>query len=116
MNATVRLFSYGTLQQREVQRATYGRELAGEPDFLAGYRLGEVEIDDPEVVSTSGKAVHPIAIESADPADRIAGTVFLLTPQELAASDSYEVDAYTRVEVTLESGRRAFVYAGADRS
>lgn len=113
MAATVRLFSYGTLQQREVQAANYGRELEGEADALLGFRLGQVEIDDPDVVSVSGKAIHTIALPSGDLSDRIAGMVYRLTPEELDASDAYETDSYTRVEVTLESGRRAFVYVAA---
>jgi hypothetical protein len=56
--------------------------------------------------------VHSIARASGDPADRIAGVVFLLTEAELAATDRYEVDVYARVEVRLESGTRAWVYAG----
>ena len=38
MAATIRLLSYGTLQQREVQLANYGRELEGEADVLRGGR------------------------------------------------------------------------------
>ena len=113
MEASVRLFSYGTLQQREVQLANYGRELTGEADSLPGYRLGEVVIDDPDVVSVSGKAVHTIALQSSNSSDRVTGTVYLLTPEELEASDAYETDAYTRIEVTLESGKEAFVYVAA---
>lgn len=113
MAAFVRLFSYGTLQQREVQLANYGRELEGKADALIGYRLGEVEIEDPGVISVSGKAVHTIAHLSSDPGDRISGMVYQLTKQELEASDAYETDAYVRAEVTLESGCRAFVYLAA---
>lgn len=113
MAAAVPLFCYGTLQQREVQLANFGRELEGQADALAGHRLGRIEIDDPDVISVSGKAIHTIARATADPGDRIPGTVFLLSQQELEASDAYETDAYTRVEVVLESGRRAFVYVGA---
>lgn len=108
----VRLFAYGTLQQREVQLATYGRPLDGTPDLLTGYWLEPLTITDPEVVRLSGKAVHAIARESGDPADRIAGVVFALTEAELEATDRYEVDVYGRVEVALESGSRAFVYVG----
>ena len=54
------LFSYGTLQQEDVQLATFGRRLAGAADALVGYRQSMVEIDDPEVVRTSGKTHHPI--------------------------------------------------------
>lgn len=95
-----------------MQLANYGRELAGEPDTLVGYRLGQVEIDNPDVVSVSGKAVHTIARATADATDRIPGTVYLLTANELEASDGYETGAYIRVEVKLASGRRAFVYVG----
>jgi gamma-glutamylcyclotransferase (GGCT)/AIG2-like uncharacterized protein YtfP len=111
-DAVVRLFAYGTLQQREVQLATYGRLLEGTPDVLTGYRLDPLTISDPEVVRLSGKAVHWIARATGDPADRIPGMVFRLTREELEAADRYEVDAYQRVEVVLESGTSAFAYAG----
>lgn len=104
------LFSYGTLQQREVQLATFGRELAGSPDALRGYRLTQLTISDARVVRLSGKAVHAIAVATGDPDDRIDGTVFELTQAELDAGDRYEVDAYARVEVDLESGRQAWAY------
>jgi gamma-glutamylcyclotransferase (GGCT)/AIG2-like uncharacterized protein YtfP len=110
----VRLFSYGTLRQPEVQQANYGRRLEGSPDALTGYRLDPLEITDPEVVRISGKAVHLIARRSGDPADRIDGIVFELSEAELAATDRYEVDAYARVEAELASGRRAFIYVGPD--
>jgi gamma-glutamylcyclotransferase (GGCT)/AIG2-like uncharacterized protein YtfP len=106
----VALFSYGTLQQGEVQLATYGRELAGSPDALLGYVLAPVVIDDPHVVAISGSGVHTIARPTANPADRIPGVLFELTDAELEATDGYETNAYARVEVILESGRRAFVY------
>ena len=109
---TVRLFSYGSLQQREVQLANYGRALEGEPDALNGYRLEPLQITDPEVVRLSGKAVHVIARESGDPADRIPGMLFELSDAELAATDAYETADYARVEATLESGARAWVYVG----
>jgi hypothetical protein len=108
---TVRLFAYGTLQQREVQLATYGRELAGTADALTVYRLEPLPITEPDVVRLSGKAVHRIARATGNPADRIPGMLFELSEAERAATDRYEVDAYERIEVTLESGARAFAYA-----
>ena len=111
--ATVALFSYGTLRQPEVQIANYGRLLDGGPDALIGYRLKPVEIADPEVVRISGKSVHTIAVTSGGPDDRIPGLLFMLTEAELAATDAYESGAYARIQVTLESGRSAWVYAAA---
>jgi hypothetical protein len=109
----IALFSYGTLQQPEVQIANYGRLLPGTPDALNGYRLLPLEITDPHVVEVSGKAVHTIACASGNADDRIEGVVFELSEAELAATDSYEVDVYARVELVLESGRKAWVYVGA---
>ena len=114
--ASVPLFSYGTLQLAEVQRATYGRLLDGTPDVMTGYRLTPLTITSPEVVALSGAPVHMIACRSGDPADRIAGIVYTITPAELEATDEYEGDAYARIEVRLESGAAAFVYIGPDLS
>ena len=109
---TVQLFSYGTLQLPQVQLANYGRRLSGKPDGLDGYRLESLAITDPDVVRISGAAVHTIARASGDASDRIAGTLFELTEEELAATDDYEVAVYARVEVILESGSSAWVYVG----
>lgn len=107
------LFSYGTLQDLPVQQATFGRALSGTPDSLPGYALSMVEIDDPQVVATSGKTHHPIVRHTGSAADAIEGTVFLVTDAELRQSDEYEVDAYVRVSVLLASGLSAWVYVDA---
>jgi gamma-glutamylcyclotransferase (GGCT)/AIG2-like uncharacterized protein YtfP len=110
---TLRLFSYGTLRQREVQRALFGREVAMAPDALTGYALSTIAIGDPGVVETSGLEVHLIVAPTGDPADRVEGVVLSLTPAELAAADAYETADYRRVTVTLASGTEAFLYARA---
>ena len=79
-DAPILLFSYGTLQLPQVQRANYGRLLEGRPDALAGFVLRPLAITDPEVVRVSGLAVHSIACRTGDPQDRIAGLLFTLTP------------------------------------
>jgi hypothetical protein len=109
---SIALFSYGTLQQPQVQLANYGRLIEGQADALPGYRLAQLAIEDPHVIALSGKGVHTIARYTGDPRDRVDGTVLLLTQAELETSDTYEVDAYRRVEARLESGRMAFVYVG----
>ena len=106
------LFSYGTLQQPEVQLATYGRTLSGTVDALRGYLLVPLEISDPHVVAISGKAVHTIACATGSPDDHIRGMLFEISKAELHAADAYEVAVYARVEVVLESGRTAWVYVG----
>jgi hypothetical protein len=63
-------------------------------------------------VRVSGKAVHTIACPSGNPDDRIDGVCFEITEDEIVATDGYEVDAYARAEINLESGARAFVYVG----
>ena len=114
MDQTVALFSYGTLQDPNVQRATYGRLVEGEADSLVGYVLVDLVVHDARVVTISGKHVHTIARRTGDPADSINGTALFLTPAELQSSDDYEVAAYARTDVVLESGRKAFVYVEAE--
>jgi hypothetical protein len=108
-----RLFSYGTLQQEDVQLATFGRRLAGSADTLIGYREPMVAIDDPEVVRTSGKGRHPIVTFTGKNEDRVAGAVLEISDAELAQADAYEVAAYVRVNAPLASGLEAWVYVDA---
>jgi gamma-glutamylcyclotransferase (GGCT)/AIG2-like uncharacterized protein YtfP len=107
------LFSYGTLQHLNVQLATFGRALSGRPDELVGYARSMFKIEDPDVVAKSGRAHHPIVRCTGNASDRIAGTVFEVTDEELAHADKYEVDAYVRVSAPLASGCRAWVYVDA---
>ncbi|WEK02869.1 MAG: gamma-glutamylcyclotransferase [Candidatus Devosia phytovorans] len=109
----VLLFSYGTLQLEEVQRAQFNRLLDGTADAMPGYAQSWVEITDPEVIRKSGSNSHPIVIPTGNPADSVSGKVFAITEAELAAADDYEVDDYKRVLVTLASGKEAWVYVKA---
>ena len=96
-----------------MQRATFGRLLSGQADMLPGHAQDMVAIDDPAVVATSGKTHHPIVKHTGAPSDRVAGTVFDISDDELAQADRYEVAAYRRVAVTLGSGLSAWVYVDA---
>ena len=111
--AAILLFSYGTLQDKKVQIAQFGRELRGRPDSIPGYRQTLLEISDPQVIATSGKTHHPIVEPSPQPRDEVSGSVFEITAQELAAADQYEVSDYKRVSVNLKSGVKAWVYVRA---
>ena len=110
MAATELLFSYGTLRLEPVQLATFGSTLEGKPDVLPRFEQSMMKIDDPSVVATSGLTHHPIVKFTGRPADTVSGTVFRVTPEELARADAYEVAAYVRVAVSLGSGARAWVY------
>jgi len=112
-DVNVYLFSYGTLQQPEVQQANFGRFLQGNPDSLPGYATTMLEISDPEVVRLSGLTHHPIVTATGNGDDLVEGTVFVVTVEELAAADEYEVDDYHRELVTLSSGTPAWVYLAA---
>ena len=107
------LFSYGTLQQPDVQLATFGRLLDGHADELIGFEQGLFEIDDPEFVATSGKAFHAIVKYTGRSDSRVPGTVLEVTDAELASADEYEPAGYTRVATALASGKLAWVYADA---
>ncbi|WP_322080792.1 gamma-glutamylcyclotransferase family protein [Burkholderia sp. BCC1972] len=107
------LFSYGTLQLDQVQLATFGRKLVGHPDAMPGYAMTMLKIEDPEVVATSGKTHHPVVAYTGLPGDRVTGAVFAITREELQHADDYEVAAYRRDRVVLESGVAAWVYVDA---
>lgn len=109
----VLLFSYGTLQDKAVQLANFGRELAGQHDAMLGYTKNWVEITDPEVLATSGKTHHPIVAPTLENGHSVEGMVFQITEKELAAADAYEVSDYKRVSVALASGLTAWVYVQA---
>ena len=106
-----RLFSYGTLQQEEVQLSTFGRKLTGEKDLLIGYEPSLVKIKDPEVAKRLQKLHHDNATATGDDWSNVQGTVFEVTDEELAKSDTVEQQfGYKRVNVNLASGNDAWVY------
>jgi gamma-glutamylcyclotransferase (GGCT)/AIG2-like uncharacterized protein YtfP len=107
------LFSYGTLQQEDVQLSTFGRLLQGQRDELLGFEQSLVRIEDAQVVATSGKTHHPIVKFNGRNDSRVSGTVFEITDAELASADQYEVAAYKRVVAMLASGKQAWVYVDA---
>ena len=104
------LFSYGTLQYEKVQLETYGRKLKGEKDSILKFRLEQVEITDPIVLSKSEERFHPIAIPTGIDTDFVEGVVFEITEEELKATDEYEVADYKRVKASLQSGKTCWVY------
>jgi hypothetical protein len=108
---TVLLFSYGTLQSRNVQLANFGRELTGHHDALLGYVQRMIGPLHRALADLSGHS-HLENIEpSVDPQDWVAGIVYEVTESELLVADSYEIGGdYGRIFVTLRSGAQAWVY------
>ena len=105
------LFSYGTLQQEDVQLAAFGRPLAGWSDELVGFAPSLVRIDDPEVVVRLGTTHHANVEFDGNDSNRVPGTVFEITDAELASADEYEAEFhYGRITAVLSSGREAWLY------
>jgi len=108
------LFSYGTLQQENVQLSTFGRRLDGERDELLGCEPSFVRIDDPQVAATVGTTHHANVTFNGHDESRVPGMVFEITDAELASVDEYEAAfLYKRVTARLASGRHAWVYVDA---
>jgi hypothetical protein len=105
------LFSYGTLQQASVQLDTFGRPLRGWPDEIVGFELQPFHVADSAFAAKSGTADHTIVVFNGQPDSRVKGTVLEVTEAELAMSDAFEPEGYTRLEAALASGTRAWVYA-----
>lgn len=106
-----RLFSYGTLQQEEVQLSTFGRKLDGQKDLITGYEPSLLKITDPALATKLGKTHHDNISATGDDWSNVQGTVFDVTEAELAMADTFEGQFdYKRVNVTLASGNDAWVY------
>jgi gamma-glutamylcyclotransferase (GGCT)/AIG2-like uncharacterized protein YtfP len=96
------LFSYGNLQQKELQVAIFGRDLGGCKDFLPGYARAITHVGNVDYYN-----IEP----SSDPESFVSGTLFEITEHELAAADVYEKGReYRRISVRLRSGVQAWAY------
>ena len=106
------LFSYGALQQPELQLDTFGRVVQTEPDVLPGYTADYVEIRDTRFSDRTGMTVHPMLRRTGTARDKVTGRVLHLTDDEVDAADEFEMSLFHRERVTLASGREAWVYLG----
>jgi gamma-glutamylcyclotransferase (GGCT)/AIG2-like uncharacterized protein YtfP len=99
------LFSYGTLQEENVQLSTFGRRLNGQRDELPRFAKSAVTI---------GKGTYANVKFNGDDHSRVAGMAFEIADAELAGVDRYEATfSYERVVAVLASGRQAWVYVHA---
>jgi|ERR1044072_6950802 gamma-glutamylcyclotransferase (GGCT)/AIG2-like uncharacterized protein YtfP len=109
------LFSYGTLQQEDVQQSTFGRKLNGHSDELVGYEPSLVKIEDSQLAAALGKSHHANAKFNGNEASRMRGIAFEITDAELAGVDEYEsAFSYQRVVARLASGKQTWVYVYDD--
>ena len=104
------LFSYGTLQNEQVQLNIFGRILKGTPDTLLGHRMIMSATVDEEFVRKTGAVHHRNLQLTGIDSDTVEGTVLIVTPNELEQADTYEPTDYRRMLVQLKSGLTAWVY------
>lgn len=98
--ATHHLFTYGTLQEKEVQLGVFSRLLGGYDDMLHGHKISDIKV----------AGLYPTLEHTSNSNDQIPGKVYVLTDEELKKADVYEGEAYKRIEVVLNSGKKAWVY------
>jgi gamma-glutamylcyclotransferase (GGCT)/AIG2-like uncharacterized protein YtfP len=103
------LFSYGTLQLKEIQMDLFQRALHGTQDKLVGYKKAMLEIPTDKGGSTS----YPVIDPTENPADIVEGVLFQITDHELQKADEYEGPSYRRITVMLASRQYAWVYVRA---
>ena len=104
------LFSYGTLQKEKVQVELFGRLLQGTKDILEGYQLSSIEIKDEAFLSKGEDKHQRTLIPSNNNDDKVEGTVFEISGEELLLADKYEPGNYKRIKVSLRSGKQAWIY------
>lgn len=102
----IAVFSYGTLQDPEVQKELYNRVLEGQPDRISGYVLESINLPD----SSFNYISYSMAKLTGNPQDSIEGFVFYLSEHELKITDTYESEAYERFKIKLDSGIEAIMY------
>nr|WP_297797907.1 gamma-glutamylcyclotransferase family protein [uncultured Eudoraea sp.] len=100
LNATEYLFTYGTLQQEDIQLTVFSRTLSGFSDTLSGYKLSDEKV----------VGIYPVMQNSDIPTDFVNGRVYMCSNKEILDVDKYEGPAYKRIKVTLNSGKSAWAY------
>ncbi len=99
------IFSYGTLQSKEIQMQVFNKLLTGTPDQLTGYKLKDLQIEE-----EFGIEDYFVATPSENPSDAVDGIVYSISSADLAKADQFESNAYKRVQITLKSGTAAWIY------
>jgi gamma-glutamylcyclotransferase (GGCT)/AIG2-like uncharacterized protein YtfP len=110
------LFSYGTLQSKEVQQELFGRSPEAHADCLAGYKKESIKIKLDSNSNSRSVEEHVAIIYSGNDLDIIEGLVLSVSLNELEITDEYETNDYKRIQVTLQSGKASWVYVKNDKA
>lgn len=94
------LFTYGTLQENEVQLNLFKRKLGGGKEVLKGFLLSKNKV--------YGR--YPTISRTNNSMDIVEGMAYEVTPSELKKADIYEGEGYERHTVVLASGKTAWAY------
>lgn len=95
----IMLFCYGALLKNDVQEKVLGKTLSGQEDVLDDFTV--------ETIPVEGQS-HLRA--KATPGQTVSGKVFEISMADLYKTDAYEGGEYLRLEKTLRSGTKAWVY------
>ena len=99
------LFSYGTLQSKEIQMQVFNKLLSGTEDQLVGYKLKDLQIEE-----EFGMEDYFVAMPSENPLDAVSGIAFTVSSEDLIKADQFESNAYKRIQIILQSGKTAWIY------
>ena len=94
------LFTYGTLQDTQVQKYVFGRVLEGRQDELPKFKWIKNAVYDR----------YPLVQPTGSKNDSVMGWVYEVTDEELLTCDVYETSSYRRQRLKLASGNEAWVY------
>ena len=94
------VFVYGTLTSDETLKNIIGRCPTSIPATLDGY-------DGSKMITIENES-YPAAEKNTECS--IQGLLIEVTSEELERLDAWETDAYTRKEVELTNGKKAWVY------
>ena len=100
------LFSYGTLQDEEIQMELYGTVLLGIEDAIKGFVLKSITLTD----QFGNKKDYLIGDYSGRKDDIVKGIVYSISEGQLALTDFYEGPSYKRISVVSENGRECWLY------
>lgn len=90
----IKLFSYGTIQNPDVQKQLFGCELLPATATIKGYKV----VCDLKIEGV----IYPRL--STDPNGTVSGSIYELNEAQLNILDEYETNAYCRKSIVTNNG------------